>query len=333
VLGAVLRFICLDRPSIWYDEAATFGRVSGTFPELMARLQESAFSPLHYELCWWIGQHTLLTPFMMRLVPATTGTLMIPAMYWLAAQLIGRRAALLTALLTATNAFLLSYSRDAKMYSPFWFFAAVNVAALLWWLRVRTPLSWCLWISSGTAMVGFDALGWITIAIEMLIVLTTRNANWLSLLRLIPLMMVSSVIWCLTLGVLVSSILFAAHGFDNDILRKIAIAVIAVAILRVVWLTVGFWLGRRQPPKVSSQRSDVIEAPPLPQAPHVHAGLQPGSVKASDLPPWIIPLFQWPTERSLVRPWIAARVAAFRWPPIVLFVFGLLIMLAGPLVY
>jgi hypothetical protein len=291
-LGGVLRFICLDRPSIWGDEAATFGRASGTFPELMARLQSAGFAPVHYELVWWIGQHTLLTPFMMRLVPAITGTLMIPAMYCLAAQLIGRRPALLTALLTATNAFLLNYSRDAKMYSPFWFFAAVNVAALLWWLRVRTPTSWCVWIASGTAMVGFDALGWITVAIELLMVLTTQRANWLSLLRLAVLLFFASVIWCLTLGLLVFSVLIAAHALDGT-LKKIAIAVIALAILRVIWLTVGFWLGRRR----------------------------------------IIPFFHWPTERSLARPWIARRVAAFRWPPIILFVFGLLIMLAGPFGY
>jgi len=311
-LGGVLRFICLDRPSIWGDEAATFGRASGTFYELMERLQVAGFAPVHYELVWWIGQHTILTPFVMRLVPAITGTLMIPAMYWLAAQLIGRRAALLTALLTATSAFLLNYSRDAKMYSPFWLFATVNVAALLWWLRVRTPLSWCLWIASGTAMVGFDALGWITIAIELLIVLSGRKANWLSLPRLALLLICSIIVWSLTLGVVVSSILIAAHGIA-DTAKTIAMAVIAVAFLRVGWLLVGFWLKRRHKRLAASAGQD-HEGPPAPDA---------RSAK----------FFRWPTERWLVRPWIARRMGAFRWPPIALFVFGLLIMLAGPFGY
>jgi hypothetical protein len=40
-----------------------------------------------------------------------------------------------------------------------------------------------------------------------------------------------------------------------------------------------------------------------------------------------------PTERSFVRPWVTDRMAAFGWPPIALFVLGVLIMLAGPVGY
>jgi hypothetical protein len=294
-LGGVLRFICLDRPAIWGDEAATFLRVCGTYYELMDRLQSAGFAPLHYELYWWIGQHTLLTPFMMRLVPAIAGTLMIPAMYWLAAQLIGHRAALLTALLTATSAYLLNYSRDAKMYSPFWLFAVLNVASLLWWVRVRTPTSWCFWIATGTAMVGVHALGWIIVVIELLFVLIAARGNWLSLPRFALLIFSSILVWSLSIGVFVSSVFIAAHGFSG-LPKIIASTLIAIAVLRLLSLTIGFILSRRYSPPIAR-------------------------------------IFQWPTERTLLRPWIARRTAAFRWPPLALFVFGLLIMAAGPLGY
>jgi hypothetical protein len=310
-LGGVLRFICLDRPAIWGDEAATFMRVSGTYYQLMDRLQSAGFAPLHYELYWWIGQHALLTPFMMRLVPAIAGTLMIPAMYWLAAQLIGHRAALLTALLTATSAYLLNYSRDAKMYSPFWLLAVLNVASLLWWLRVRTPTSWCVWLTTGTAMVGVHALGWIIVVIELLFVLTSRRGNWLSLPRLALLLFSSIVVWSLSIGVFVAGIFIAAHGLGGRP-RTIALTIIALAVLRPLWLTISFVLNRR--------RSRQIHA------------TDPAAATAGSSP-WIARIFSRPTERTFFRPWIARRTAAFRWPPMALFLFGLIIMAAGPVGY
>ena len=56
----------------------------------------------------------------LRLLPALAGTFMVPAMYFLARQFLGRRGALLAAAFTAVSAFLNYYSRDAKMYEPTW---------------------------------------------------------------------------------------------------------------------------------------------------------------------------------------------------------------------
>jgi hypothetical protein len=303
LLGGTLRFLFLDRPAIWGDEAATFGRASSTFDELMRRLQAAGFSPTHYQLLWLIGQHTLLTPFIMRLVPAICGTLMIPAMYWLASQLIGHRAALLTALLVATNAFLLNYSRDAKMYSPFWFFAVLNGAALIWWLRVRTPLSWMLWVASGTAMAGFDALGWIIVVIELLMVLTARRGNWLSLLRLLPLALAAGIDWCLTLGIIIFPMLVMGHALGG-IWARVVLAIAVVGGLRLIWLLARFALTFRTHSAADAPSSNRIAA-----------------------------FLRWPTERMAARGLVARSVASFRWPPLVLFVLGLLIMLAGPVGY
>ena len=75
------------------------------------------------------------TPLVMRFVPALCGTLMVPAMYFLASRLVSRRTALLTALFTCCSAYMLNYSRDAKMYMQLWFFATLHVGCLLWWLE------------------------------------------------------------------------------------------------------------------------------------------------------------------------------------------------------
>jgi hypothetical protein len=180
LLGGVLRFIFIERPPLWGDDAFTFMRVCGTYQQMLDALQDWGFAPLHYELLWWIGQHTTLTPFMMRLVPAIAGTLMVPAMYWLARELAGRKVAFIAGLFAATSAYLLNYSRDAKMYMQFWLFCTVNFAALLWWLRVRSGVAWWSWVASGVAMLGLNMLGAFVLVIELLAVLLVRDARWRS---------------------------------------------------------------------------------------------------------------------------------------------------------
>lgn len=178
LLAAILRFMFLDRPAIWGDEAMTFARVCGTWQQLLDELKIAGFAPLHYVLLWSVGRLTTLTPFFMRLIPAVTGTLMVPAMYVLAMQIVTRPTALLVALFTATSSFLLTYSRDAKMYMDFWFFVAMSMACLLWWLRTRSYLGWCLWLLSSIAMVATHALGMAILPVQLVIFLSHRRAHW-----------------------------------------------------------------------------------------------------------------------------------------------------------
>jgi hypothetical protein len=113
-----------------------------------------------------------MTPIVMRFIPALAGTLMIPAMYFLAVQIVNRRAALVCALFTACSAYMLVYSRDAKMYMHFWLCCALSVACLLWWLRVRTRIAWLCWVASSVAMCGLHAPGVAILAVELLILLS-----------------------------------------------------------------------------------------------------------------------------------------------------------------
>ena len=201
LLGGGLRFSSLDQPTIWGDEAATFRRTCGTYAELLDNLRSDGFTPLHYELYWWINQgmplwaksatvdekitydtalrlapgRVTMGPVVMRLVPAIAGTLLVPAVYFFAVQVFDRRRALLAALLAAGSAYLLVYSRDAKMYMPLWLLATANAGCLLGWLRTvghARRLYWWAWVASGVAMVGVHALGLFVPGLELLIVLT-----------------------------------------------------------------------------------------------------------------------------------------------------------------
>jgi hypothetical protein len=185
-LGALLRFMYLTRPPLWGDEVLTFRRVCSDFPWLVDQLSTMGlFTPLHYLLYWWIGQQTTLTPFMMRLPVAIAGTLMVPAMYFLAVQLVSKKTALLVTLFTACSAYMLNYSRDAKMYMETWLCVTLNVACLLWWLRTRLRVAWWAWLCSGVIMVGLQAVALAILPIELIIVVTARQGQWRSLVTLL----------------------------------------------------------------------------------------------------------------------------------------------------
>jgi hypothetical protein len=177
-LAAALRFICLDRPALWYDEAATFSRICGTYDQMLDVLRADAFGPLHYEVEWVLSRWFKMTPAMLRMFPAVAGTLMIPAIYLLAFELLGHRVARASALLAACSAFLLAYSRDAKMYMPVWFFITLNVACLLRWMRTGSAAALLTAVAAGCAAVGLHATGSVVIALDVLVGLSGPNLTW-----------------------------------------------------------------------------------------------------------------------------------------------------------
>ena len=232
VFGGALRFAFLEKPAIWGDEAATLGRVCGSYQDLLDRLQYDGFGPMHYEAYWWIANGfpytfetkvepvrpvqlperrrspqkapasqptekrwmypaksltspVMMTPFVMRFIPALAGMLMIPAMYFLAVQLTNRRVAMIAATFTAFSAYLLVYSRDAKMYMHLWLACTLSVGCMIWWFRCAKiehggqagmrpfrRLAWMCWLASSIAMVGVHATGAAILGLELIFLVT-----------------------------------------------------------------------------------------------------------------------------------------------------------------
>jgi 4-amino-4-deoxy-L-arabinose transferase-like glycosyltransferase len=179
LIGAIIRFTYLNHPSLWGDEAMVYWRTCGTFDDLLQLLRSDGFAPLHYELDWLLGRILKPTPTVLRLLPALSGTLTIPVMYFLSRQLLQRSTSLLVAAFTTFSGFLIFYSRDAKMYSETWFFVALNMACLFWWFRTRTLTPWLCWIAAGCAGCGMHASAAAVLAISPLLFLTQRKTNWL----------------------------------------------------------------------------------------------------------------------------------------------------------
>ena len=182
VLAGVLRFTALDRPCLWGDEAWVYSRACGTYRQMLAILQNDGFAPFHYELYWVLNRCFRMTPFVMRFVPALAGTLMVPAVYFLARQVVARQTALLAAAFACCSAYLLHYSRDAKMYSHFWLFCTLFMACLLWWLRTGRLVPWLAWVASSLAMIGTQFLGAALIPVALIVLVTHARTSWKYLL-------------------------------------------------------------------------------------------------------------------------------------------------------
>lgn len=177
VVAAVLRFAFLSRPTLWNDEVLTYSRVCGTHAQMIDVLRYDAFGPLHYELLWLLGHAVTLTPFALRLVPASAGVAAVPATYLLGRELFDRRVGRLAAALTCCSAFLLAYSRDAKMYMELWLAVTVHVGLLLTALRTGRVTAWAGWLVAGAAAVWLHAAGFVLLPVDLTVVLMHSRGN------------------------------------------------------------------------------------------------------------------------------------------------------------
>ncbi|HEX8525148.1 MAG TPA: glycosyltransferase family 39 protein [Tepidisphaeraceae bacterium] len=171
IIAGALRLAFLNRPSIGLDEAALVARVQVPLDVILEALRESA-SPLH-DLMYWGLLHPLPPhPYVLRGVPALAGTLLVPAVYALAKQMVNVRGAVLAAALTACSALNLLYARQALLDSPLVLMITLNVIMLLIYLRRRSILSFIAWILTGMVMVGLHFSAVLILPLELLMLVT-----------------------------------------------------------------------------------------------------------------------------------------------------------------
>ena len=180
--GGFLRFWRLDQQSYWFDEGRTIYRICDSFEHLFSSLQNQGFPPGWYVLIrwwaqlmeWWTGSEAqAFAPAYLRLLPALLGTLLVPAMYFLARQFTDRKGALLVALLAAVNPFLIYYSRDLKMYAACYLLVVLHVGLFFQWQTTHRHWLWFpLCTLAGAAMLAMHASAWFIVGLELIWILT-----------------------------------------------------------------------------------------------------------------------------------------------------------------
>ena len=140
LLAAVLRLSTLDVQSFWYDEAFTPVHVlhSSLSATLHAVVHTENTPPLWYLIAWLDARVLGDGEIALRLPSALAGIATVPVVWAIAAELAGRRAALLAAALVAVNPLFVWYSQEARAYGLFVLTAALAMLCFVRALREPT---------------------------------------------------------------------------------------------------------------------------------------------------------------------------------------------------
>jgi len=163
-LAFALRVYHLGYQSLWRDEVDTLRFALRDLPALLTAFRKSGENgPLFFlALKPWLAMAGQ-TEFALRFPSALAGALSVPAIYVIAHRLVGRGAALVAALLTATAPYLVWYGQEAKMYA-----LLVAIVPVSLWLTVRAAQKggWWRW----AFLYGLTSLGCYTHVLAALVI-------------------------------------------------------------------------------------------------------------------------------------------------------------------
>ncbi len=144
--GAVVRFATLGHQSYDHDEAATLlvlhPNLGATWHAIVGMERNP---PLYYFLAWPWTRLFGTGEAGLRSLSALFGVVTIPAAFFCARELAGRRAGLVAATLVALNPYLVWYSQEARSYALLVCFSAWGLYAFLRAMRSPSGRNLVLW--------------------------------------------------------------------------------------------------------------------------------------------------------------------------------------------
>ena len=147
LLGAALRFYGIGHQGIWYDESYTFALIRLHPGVMLDRIPHTESTPPLYYCCVWIWSRIFgLGAAGVRTFSAFCGTITIPVAYATARKLLhGKRAALITAALTAFNPLLIWYSQEARSYEMLVLLSSCTLLTFAYARERPRPFALALW--------------------------------------------------------------------------------------------------------------------------------------------------------------------------------------------
>jgi mannosyltransferase len=204
----MLRAWQLDGQSLWRDEMDVIRFASWPLSQLVKSLS----SPQHNGPVYYILMRGWLavagdSEFALRFVSLCSGVLAVPLSWRVAGRLVGRRAALMGALLIALSPYLVWYAQDGKMYAITC--ALTLLAMLCWWEALGSGrLRWWVGFVVATSLsLYIHMLSALMIPLYVLALALTwpryrvRWRGWLTALCLLTLPYIPLAVWQLPLMV------------------------------------------------------------------------------------------------------------------------------------
>ncbi len=135
LLATLLRFYRLDYQSYWNDEGNSRAMTAKSVSAILRDSAADIHPPAYYLVLKAWAAFTGETEFALRSFSALTGIVLIALLYRLGLQYFNPTAALLAALLSAVNPFLIYYSQEARMYALLVTLGAASFGLFAKWLK------------------------------------------------------------------------------------------------------------------------------------------------------------------------------------------------------
>jgi len=149
--GAFFRVLNLGQACLWLDETITYDRAISSIPQIVRASYGWEVHPPTYYLILHFMVKLGESAAALRLFSVICGVLSIPVFYFLGREILGKREAVVAALLLALSAYQIRYSQEARMYTLFFL-----VSALAIWFFYRAfcrqqKRDWFLWAGCSVA--------------------------------------------------------------------------------------------------------------------------------------------------------------------------------------
>jgi 4-amino-4-deoxy-L-arabinose transferase-like glycosyltransferase len=179
-LAAAMRFATLGEQSFHHDEVITVSRViSGNFEHMLHAVKRSESNPpLYYALAWGWTKAFGSDEVGIRSLSALLGTLTVPLVYAIGAELSSRRAGLIAAALVAVNPMLIWYSQEARSYALLVIFCAASLLFFVRALRTRRGCDLALWAIASALALCSHYFAVFAVGIEALWLLVALRSRW-----------------------------------------------------------------------------------------------------------------------------------------------------------
>jgi 4-amino-4-deoxy-L-arabinose transferase-like glycosyltransferase len=169
----------LDSPSLYIDEAFSWFAAEPPFGELLHRVRTLEVAPWGYYvgLHGWLGLLGSDDEWVMRLPSVAAALALVAVTFRIGVLVVGRRPALLAAVLIATSPLILTYGQQVRSYVFAMLLAAVAVWAALeaehaggqrrrrrWLLLLVASSIAAVWMHYTAALVLIPLLAWVVLA-------------------------------------------------------------------------------------------------------------------------------------------------------------------------
>ena len=178
LFGALIRLINLDSDSLRLDETQSVWQASHSTEFIREYMLKNVHLPLHNTLLHYWMAYFGTGEGVVRMLAVIPGILALPALYFLAKELIGKRPALLALVFAAISPFWVWYSREIRMYTLLTLVTTLSYLFYIKILKENKTIYYVLYILVNAIGMYTHYFFFLVLAAQGIFYLLTMNKQW-----------------------------------------------------------------------------------------------------------------------------------------------------------